>query len=132
LDYWAKVDKSPNKTFSRLDFAIRDLPVSIHSRSWGRILSDGHEERPSGIPLFNRSETLRRVIDSGYLVSATPALNIAKRIDSHTRDANRSPQSSKPIARSSHHGKAGRTLLGYSHFVAELKRWSWTMIVGAT
>jgi len=130
LDYWAKVDKeAQNKAFSRLlDLALsRDLPVSIHSRgAWEECYQMAKEKgiRKAVFHWFSGStETLRLVIDSGYLVSATPALEYSK---AHRAAICEAPIESLVLETDSpvkYHGKeaepadVARTL----HFVAELK-----------
>jgi TatD DNase family protein len=130
LDYWAKVDKeAQNRAFSRLlDFALsRDLPVSIHSRgAWEecyRMASEKKTQKAVFHWFSGSTETLRLVIDSGYLVSATPALEYSKAHRAAIREA---PIESLVLETDSpvkYHGKeaepadVARTL----HFVAELK-----------
>lgn len=85
LDYWTKVDKElQRRIFSRmLEYAmIRDLPVSVHSRgAWEecyQILKD-KEIRKAVFHWFSGPlETLKRVLDSGYLVSASLASEYSK------------------------------------------------------
>ena len=85
LDYWTKVDRGlQRKVFSRLlEFAMsRELPVSIHSRgAWEecyQLLRDKGVRKAVFHWFSGPSETLERVLDSGYLVSATPALEYSK------------------------------------------------------
>ena len=130
LDYWTKVDRElQRKVFTRLlELASsRDLPVSIHSRgAWEdcyQILKDKGVRKAvfhwfSGLP-----ETLKRVLDSGYLVSATPASEYSK---AHREAIRNTPlealvlETDSPVkyrGRESQPADVARTL----RFVADLK-----------
>ncbi len=81
LDYSYRVDKDLQKTiFKRmLEIAKRhDKPVSLHSRyAWDEVLSytiDQGIRRGVFHWYSGPSETLEKILDYGYLISATPAI----------------------------------------------------------
>jgi len=85
LDYWTKIDQSVQRSVytSLLKIAAaRGLPVSIHSRgSWDecyRLLRE-YDVRSAIFHWYSGSlETLKSILDDGYLVSATPAVEYSK------------------------------------------------------
>lgn len=85
LDYWTKVDKGLQRNvFSRLlEYAVsRRLPVSIHSRgAWEdcfQIIRDRGIRKAVFHWFTGPPETLKRILDAGYSISATPALEYSK------------------------------------------------------
>jgi len=85
LDYWTKIDQNLQRSIfsSLLRIAVASgLPVSIHSRgSWDdccRLLEEYRVRRAVFHWYSGPLETLKRILDSGYLVSATPAVEYSK------------------------------------------------------
>jgi len=85
LDYWSKVDREvQRKVLTRLlESAVsRDLPVSIHSRgAWDdcyQLLNQKGVRKAVFHWFSGPLEILERVLKSGYLVSATPAVEYSK------------------------------------------------------
>ena len=85
LDYWTKIDQDVQRSvFTSLlkIAATRGLPISVHSRgSWDDCyqLLQECEVRSAVFHWYSGgSETLKRILDSGYLVSATPASEYSK------------------------------------------------------
>jgi TatD DNase family protein len=85
LDWWIKVDRNAQiSVFTRLLKLAKEynLPVSLHSRgAWDdcyRILQK-YEIRSAVFHWYSGSiETLKNILESGYLVSATPATEYSK------------------------------------------------------
>ncbi len=85
LDYWMKIDQDVQRSvFAHLlkSAATRGLPVSVHSRgSWDdcyRLLEEYRVHSAVFHWYSGGLETLKRILDSGYLVSATPASEYSK------------------------------------------------------
>ncbi len=85
LDYWAKVDENAQRRVFTALLSIAEakgLPVSIHSRgSWDecyRLLVEYRVRRAVFHWYSGPLETLKRILDSGYLVSASPAVEYSK------------------------------------------------------
>ncbi len=85
LDYWTKVDQEMQKrvfTVLLKMAATRGLPVSVHSRgSWDDCykMLGKYKVRIAVFHWYSGGlETLKSILDSGYLVSATPATEYSK------------------------------------------------------
>ncbi|MEM2922338.1 MAG: TatD family hydrolase [Candidatus Bathyarchaeia archaeon] len=85
LDYWTKIDVNlQRKIFTALlrVASANDLPVSIHSRgSWDDCfnLLIEYGIRHAVFHWYTGSiETLKQILDNGYFVSATPAVEYSK------------------------------------------------------
>ena len=85
LDYWMKIDQDVQRNvFTQLlkCAATRGLPVSVHSRgSWDdchRLLQECRVHSAVFHWYSGGLETLKRILDSGYMVSATPASEYSK------------------------------------------------------
>jgi len=85
LDYWMKIDQDVQRSIFRrlLKIAVETgLPVSLHSRgSWDdcyKLLQE-YKVRSAVFHWYSGGlETLKRILDSGYMVSATPASEYSK------------------------------------------------------
>jgi len=130
LDYWTKIDREvQHKVLLRLlgSAVSRDLPVSIHSRgAWEdcyQLLKDRGVRKAVFHWFSGPLETLKRILDSGYLVSAAPALEYSKAHRGAIRDTPLEAlvlETDSPVryrGRESEPADVARTL----RFVAELK-----------
>ena len=141
LDYWSKVDKSlQNEVFTKmLSYAESSgLPLSIHSRgAWKECYEATIDNRVNRAVFHWFSgpvEVLKKVLDSGYYVSASPALEYSK---AHRAAIEETPldalviETDSPV---SYHGKKSEPadVIKTVRFLAELKGLSQEEVASTT
>jgi len=141
LDYWSKVDKSlQNEAFSRMLSCAESsgLPLSIHSRGAWKECYEAVFDRQISRAVFHwfsgPVEILKQVLDSGYYVSASPALEYSK---AHRAAIEETPldaliiETDSPV---SYHGKKSEPsdVIKTLRFLAELKGLSQEEVASTT
>jgi TatD DNase family protein len=141
LDYWSKIDKGlQNEVFSKmLSYAeSSSLPLSIHSRGAWKECYESVLSRQISKAVFHwfsgPVEILKQVLDSGYYVSASPALEYSK---AHRASIKETPLEALVIETDSpvnYHGKKSEPsdVVKTLRFLAELKGLSQEEVASTT
>lgn len=141
LDYWSKIDKGlQNEVFSKMiSYAESSgLPLTIHSRgAWKECYEavlNNHVSKAVFHWFSGPVEVLKQVLDSGYLVSASPALEYSK---AHRAAIKETPLDALIIETDSpvrYHGKISEPsdVVKTLRFLAELKGLSQEEVASTT